>query len=96
MVSDFIFKPYKEGYLHILGSGKVIFYDRKKMEQIHQCCHELESRPLFPEGFSPRDCIHRIGTAHANSIYCDLFENSDHTWFRLCNEMRFTGRCHGP
>ena len=93
---DFLFKPYKDGYLHILGNGHVVFYPRHQMEFIHKCCHELESRPLPESGFTARDCVHRVGTTHTNPIYCDLFENETHTWCRLCSEIRFSGRCHGP
>jgi len=40
----FTFKPWKGGYLHILGNGNTIFYSPEQMKTIHECCHELEKR----------------------------------------------------
>jgi len=40
----FTFKPWKDGYLHVLGNGKAIYYSPEDMGIIHKCCHELETR----------------------------------------------------
>lgn len=35
------FKKWKDGMIHILGNGKVVFYSRDDMVELHDKIHEL-------------------------------------------------------
>lgn len=54
-----------------------------------------ERKAVIPV-YTVDQCVHRIGTAFQNPIYCDQNENEEHTWYKLCQWCINTGRCKHP
>ena len=39
------FKRYGDGILYIVGNGRVIHFDKKKIDELHSLIHEWEKDP---------------------------------------------------
>ena len=58
------------------------------MSEVRKCV-----KPAFG---TPEYCCHVMAGLYTNWIYCGLVENKDHTGYKKCQDLRYSGKCPRP